>query len=795
MNGLKHRSVALWSLMACVLGGGGSFLLLNGLPSLSFASFSPSLVYEAPAQPSSPFQRVALGAIALSNTTIPSEGKAIGVDLTGMTVTLYEGGNPKESFPILSKGKPGTPWETPAGTYQIETKEENHFSSIGRVWMPSSMQFFGNFFIHGWPSYPSGEPVPKGYSGGCVRLSTADAQKVFAFASVGTPVIVTDVKNRIASSARDQNFYFVTSAAKPPTLTAQSYLVADLDTGEILLQRDASRVHPIASISKLITALTSLEVLNQYQPSRVSARAVATHGDFGGLQTGEIVTPGTLIYPLLLESSNDAAEMLAEIGGGTRFITAMNVKARSIGLSKTNFADASGLSEGNVSTANDLFTLLQYLFHHKPFVLDTTRLALKRMEPEIPGSVSHTWYNNNYFVRAGNPRYLGGKNGYTDEAGRTLVSLFTLPLSEFQKRNIAVIVLGSDNREKDAEAALAYITKNIYYGASTDAARLASRRADGGAPAVLSPAGVAVVDKLVASLGSLTEQEKSGEGSVSLLFTGDIQMDRGVRTQVEKNFGGNYNSFFSTAPGIKRADIAVGNLEGPISDVGSNHGSIYSFRMDPLVAPALATAGFDVVNVANNHAGDWGKEAFIDTLARLTRAHIAYTGGGMTRSEAEKPTIVSRGGTKIGFLGFSDVGPAWLAVGGSTPGILLASDPRRQTIIAEAKKQVDVLVVSFHFGDEYEKTQNERQRVLAHAAIEAGADMVVGHHPHVVEGTELYNGGLIAYSLGNFVFDQSFSPDTMEGLALSVGLTDGAITTIEKHQVTLNAHFQPQLAR
>ncbi len=765
-----------------------TFFLING--------FSGVLSYGSLTTPTSLFQQVALGAVALSNSTIPSDGRAIGVDLAGMTLTLYKGGVPGESYPILAKGKPGTPWETPSGTYEVGVKEENHFSSIGNVWMPFSTQFSGNFFIHGWPSYTTGAPVPKGYSGGSVRLSTADAEKVFTFASLGTPVVVSGTKGQPqASSTQEQNFYFVTSAAQPPRLSAQSYLVADLDTGDILLEREAQRVYPIASISKLITALTSLEVLNQYQSMRMSARAVATNGSFGGLVTGEVVTAGTLIYPLLLESSNDAAEMLAEIGGGERFITAMNTKARSIGLSHTRFTDASGLSEGNISTARDLFTLTQYLFHNKPFVLDTTRLALKRIEPEIPGSKSHTWYNNNYFVRAGNPRYLGGKNGYTDEAGRTLVSLFTLPLSEFEKRNVAVIILGSDNREKDTEAALAYVTKNIYYGASTDAARLAVRRSNGGVPAILSPSGEVLVDKLVSSLGTLPKKETSGKGSVSLIFVGDIQMDRGVRTQVEKNFGGNYNSFLSTVPLIKSSDIAFGNLEGPISDKGSNHGSAYSFRMDPQVAPALAGAGFDVLNIANNHAGDWGKEAFVDTLERLTRAGIAYTGGGMTRSEAEKPTIITREDTRIGFLGFSDVGPSWLTVGSSTPGILLASDPRRDTIISEAKRQVDMLVVSFHFGDEYQRNPSERQRTLARKAIEAGADIVTGHHPHVVEGTELYNGGLIAYSLGNFIFDQAFSPETMEGLALSVRLTDGSITTIEKYLVTLNEHFQPQLAR
>lgn len=792
-----RRSIILWSLFTCLLGGGGAFFLHNGIPSFAFSSKISEFVYQGMTDEPSAFQKVALGAVPLTNMSIPPEGKAIGTDLSSMQLTLYEDSIPVKVLPIVSKGRPGTPWETPAGAYRVSTKEENHFSSIGGVWMPYSMQFFGNFFIHGWPSYPSGALVASGYSGGCIRLATADAKIVFDFATMGTPVIVTDTKATSTPAAHEQNFYFVARAAKPPVLTAESYLVADLDTGEVLLERSPQKVHPIASITKLITALTSLEVLNQYQSIRVSARAVETYGNSGGLKVGEVTTPGTLIYPLLLESSNDAAEMLAESGGGDRFISSMNTKARSIGLSYTHFDDASGLSESNVSTARDLFTLMQYLFHHKPYVLETTRLALKRLDAEIPGAVSHSWYNNNYFVREGNPRYLGGKNGYTDEAGRTLVSLFALPLSEFEKRNIAVIVLGSDNRELDTKAALSYISNNIYYGGSSDVARLASR--DGATGLVIPPTSsrnTALVGKLVESLTSLEKtKETSGTGLASLLFVGDVQMDRGVRKKVEENFDGDYARFLSTAPLIKSTDISFANLEGPISDQGTNHGSIYSFRMDPLVAPALAESGVDIVSIANNHAGDWGREAFVDTIARLKASGIRYTGGGLNREEAIAPTIITHEGTRVGFLGFSDVGPAWLAVSSTSPGILLASDPARSRIIENAKKLVDVLIVSFHFGEEYEKKSNQRQRSLARGAIDSGADIVIGHHPHVVEETELYNGGLIAYSLGNFVFDQAFSKDTMEGLALSVGLTNGAITTLEKYPVTLNENYQPQLTR
>ena len=106
----------------------------------------------------------------------------IAANLSEMRLYLFENGVATATYPILSKGKRGSRWETPTGLYKIETKEQDHFSSLGQVHMPQSMQFFGNFFIHGWPYYPDGTPVPEGYSGGCIRLSTDDATAVFEFA-------------------------------------------------------------------------------------------------------------------------------------------------------------------------------------------------------------------------------------------------------------------------------------------------------------------------------------------------------------------------------------------------------------------------------------------------------------------------------------------------------------------------------------------------------------------------------------------------------------------------------------
>lgn len=280
--------------------------------------------------------------------------------------------------------------------------------------------------------------------------------------------------------------------------------------------------------------------------------------------------------------------------------------------------------------------------------------------------------------------------------------------------------------------------------------------------------------------------------TTTLYFVGDIMLDRGVKGSVKKNFAGNYNTLFENITVLQEADILFGNLEGDVSDKGTNVGSKFSFRMDPAVIPALSLAGFDIVSFANNHVGDWNVAAFEDTMARLKEGGILFTGANINKFEAGKPTIIEKKGIKFGFIGFSDVGPNWLQATEKNPGILLASDPHFKEIIEEAKKSVDVLIVSVHWGIEYEKVHNDRQELLAHTAIENGADMVIGHHPHVMEDIETYKGKTIVYSLGNFIFDQYFSKDTMEGMLYQATFNGKDLVATQKKVIKLNATFQPE---
>jgi len=285
------------------------------------------------------------------------------------------------------------------------------------------------------------------------------------------------------------------------------------------------------------------------------------------------------------------------------------------------------------------------------------------------------------------------------------------------------------------------------------------------------------------------------EKPVTLLLVGDIMLDRGVEYMIEKNGDWRF-PFLKIVENLKGVDILFGNLESQISNKGKKVGSIYSFRADPEAIQGLSFAGFDILSVANNHAFDYGKEALEDTFFRLREAGINYVGGGFNSKEAYSPIIKEINGTKIAFLAYTNLGPEnWKAVKENS-GIAWISENDFEKIkndIKEAKGKADVLIVSLHGGEEYSSKPTQFQIKFSGAAIEAGADLVIGHHPHVVQGNEKYKDSWIFYSLGNFIFDQSFSEETMKGQAVKVLIENGKIRTVIPIEIKISNLFQPYL--
>ena len=551
-------------------------------------------------------------------------------------------------------------------------------------------------------------------------------------------------------------YFYINKSDTDPKVSAKAYLVGDLNTGEVIISKNQNDKFPIASTSKIMTALVAEEIAKEDDIVKISKKALSTEGKNGNLRLGEKIKIKNLIYPLLLESSNDAAESIAEYYGRDSFMTKMNTLAEKLLMNSTNYKDPSGLSTDNQSTASDMFKLAGYINKNKPeiFKLTTKRsYSIKK----------HSWSNISQFL--GENGYLGGKSGHTTAAKETVISLFNLPLGENGNRPIAITLLQSNDRQKDVKNIIRYLRKNIYYGGEADAnTNWVTERV--GLPDIREP------------------------DYINLAFAGDIMLDRGVKNSVLKNFNGDYSALFQNIDVFRKSDISFANLEGAVSDTGVDQKNLYSFRMDNSVIPALKGLGINIFSVANNHMADWGRIAFSDTLSNLKENEIFYTGGGNNTEEAETPVIMEKNGLKIGYLGFSDKGPDYMVADKEKAGVLLVNNPRFEEIIKNAAKQVDYLVISFHFGEEYQTKHNKRQEYLAHKAVDNGAKIVIGHHPHVVEDTEVYKNGYIAYSLGNFVFDQSWSKNTMQGMILEIKINKDGSMTVRKDPTQQNSVFQ-----
>ncbi len=283
---------------------------------------------------------------------------------------------------------------------------------------------------------------------------------------------------------------------------------------------------------------------------------------------------------------------------------------------------------------------------------------------------------------------------------------------------------------------------------------------------------------------------------IILMAVGDIMLDRGVKYMIDKYGNGDFNFIFADIKKeLSKADILFGNLEGPISSRGLRVGSIYSFRFSPTSTLALKNVGFDVVSIANNHMFDYQAVALGDTMINLQKAGIDFVGAGNNETEAFSLKIKEIQGTKIGFLGFENLGPAnWKAGVDKTGMAWIGWDfAKVKEIITQSKQQVDILAVSLHAGVEYQPLPDNFQKAFDKMAIDAGADLVLGHHPHVSQPLEKYNNGWIVYSLGNFIFDQYFSKETMEGGLLKVEIVDKKISSVVLNKVKLNKYYQPEL--
>jgi len=273
---------------------------------------------------------------------------------------------------------------------------------------------------------------------------------------------------------------------------------------------------------------------------------------------------------------------------------------------------------------------------------------------------------------------------------------------------------------------------------------------------------------------------------------GDVMLAGRWAATIRKN--GYESPFRWVTPELKKGDVTIANLESPIARGGSEFtGKRFRFRAEPELAAALRSSGINLVTLANNHSMDFGGQALMETMKNLESAGISCIGAGANIEMARKMTLYTIKGKKIAFLGYSLTQPMEFFAGRNRPGTAPGFEGIFVKDIRRARQEADHVIVSFHWGTEGRPEIQAYQRTLAHKAIDAGAEAIIGHHPHVLRGIERYKTGIIFYSLGNFTFASrgtSVDAGVMVRLRFSEGKREAELLPLDllHHRVG----FQPQ---
>lgn len=294
-------------------------------------------------------------------------------------------------------------------------------------------------------------------------------------------------------------------------------------------------------------------------------------------------------------------------------------------------------------------------------------------------------------------------------------------------------------------------------------------------------------------------QDPAGE-NICVAIVGDMEVNRKDPEKV----------FDKVNPELRKADIRFGGLEASLSERGSPVGGKIVMRHDPKMVAAYLAGGFEVVAFASNHCLDYGMEPFLDTLELLDRHRIRYVGAGKNIEEARKPAIIEKKGTRVGFLSYLQLLPLGWWAHQTKPGVApiredalygppYVNEEDLEAMMLDIKRtrpNVDVLISSYHWGSSQSRTLTLSQRSVARAAIDAGADLVIGRHPHILQGIEVYKGKVIFYALGNFALDHAhpmFLPTVKESILVKCHIQDKAISRLSFCPVFLGEDGRPEI--
>jgi len=444
-------SLPFWAVVLLVLGMGVGMLFIFSLAQPTVLNYSLSLPTaekravagfsygEEPALSDPDFFK------KVKNDFISQKTSFIEADLSAMKLFVYQDGNLAAEFPILTKGKEGSWWETPAGIYKIASKEKNHFSSFGHVYQPWSMSFQGNFFIHGWPYYADGTPVASTYSGGCIRLSNESAQAVFDMAKVGMPVLV------FKEEFTPDSFTYQT---RIPDISAEKYLAVDGKNNFVFLEKNQTAHIPFSSFAEVLGALVATDYIN-IEKSIFLSRNIFSGVSSSSLSLGETITPFDLLHLSLRQTDEAPMRIFSNYLTENRFVSLMNDKAASLGMKNTAFAFS---ADENISysTPEDLFYLSKYIYHNRKFIFDIS--AGRRTNSAYSKSRFADIPNQNLFAE--DPSFVGGKAIINADGTESFFGVFEIRVKR-ETRPIFIFLENGINGKEEVSKIVAYI-KNSY---------------------------------------------------------------------------------------------------------------------------------------------------------------------------------------------------------------------------------------------------------------------------------------------------------------------------------------------
>ena len=279
---------------------------------------------------------------------------------------------------------------------------------------------------------------------------------------------------------------------------------------------------------------------------------------------------------------------------------------------------------------------------------------------------------------------------------------------------------------------------------------------------------------------------------VTIAAVGDVMLGSWVSPILE--IKGAFYPFTQTRKHLRSTDIAIANLEAPFTLVGEPFEKKFNFKVPPKFARGLPDGGIKVVTLANNHIMDYGETGLISTMAALDNIGVKHSGAGMNFIEAHKPAVVAIDGRSVAFFGYSMTFPTEFYAKEDSSGTAYPEPEILTSMLAAWRDSVDFIVTSFHWSAEKREAPKDYQIFFAHLAIDSGSDLVLGHHPHVLQGLEIYKNKLIAYSLGNFAFG-SYSQYARDSIILKVHLSQDGLLFGQCVPINVDnseVEFQPQ---